>query len=135
MSPVDRSDLTFSPDASWIVAINSNLNNQKLYNNIVKELINGILRAFSWAVLSLVLKVCSDCFYTMDCLFQMLYGLGDLPSLLFGAGEREPRAGWRGRSRESWRMRRGREGSVGNHNYISEQLVFDKGEKETQHEC
>ena len=49
-----RSGLTYSPQASWLEAINSNLSNQKLYNNIVKEILNGLTRAFSWLVLSLV---------------------------------------------------------------------------------
>ena len=32
------------PEASWITAISKNLANQSLYNNVVKEILNGVLR-------------------------------------------------------------------------------------------
>ena len=37
-------ELSLEPEASWLKAIQKNLENQNLYNNIVKELLNGILR-------------------------------------------------------------------------------------------
>ena len=37
-------ELSLQPEASWLKAIYKNLSNQNLYNNIVKELLNGILR-------------------------------------------------------------------------------------------
>ena len=32
------------PEANWLTAINKNLANQSLYNNVVKEILNGFLR-------------------------------------------------------------------------------------------
>ena len=32
------------PEASWLTAIYKNLANQSLYNNAVKEILNGVLR-------------------------------------------------------------------------------------------
>ena len=32
------------PEASWLTAIYKNVANQSLYNNVVKEILNGILR-------------------------------------------------------------------------------------------
>ena len=32
------------PEASWLTAIYKNLANQSLYNNVVKEILNGVLR-------------------------------------------------------------------------------------------
>merc|ERR1712062_606823 len=43
------------PEANWLTAINKNLANQSLYNNVVKEILNGFLRSIGWIVLSLVL--------------------------------------------------------------------------------
>ena len=32
------------PEASWLTAIYKNVANQSLYNNVVKEILNGVLR-------------------------------------------------------------------------------------------
>ena len=32
------------PEASWLAAIQKNVANQSLYNNVVKEILNGVLR-------------------------------------------------------------------------------------------
>ena len=37
-------DFSLDPEASWLTAIKKNLANQSLYNNVVKELLNGLLR-------------------------------------------------------------------------------------------
>ena len=49
-----RLGVTLEPEASWQTALTSNLSQQKLYNNVVKELLNGLIRSFSWILLSLV---------------------------------------------------------------------------------
>ena len=74
--PVDRSGLTSSPEASWLAAINNNISNQKLYNNIVKEIINGVIRAGSWLVLSLVGIIISLQFSHFDVVLRFCMELG-----------------------------------------------------------
>ena len=88
---MDRSGLTSSPEASWLAALTNNVSNQKLYNNIVKELINGVIRAGSWLVLSLVGSIICLHFYLFCCYFQILCGIGDFPSGWLGREGREER--------------------------------------------
>merc|ERR1711892_176374 len=46
-------DVMFEEMAMWSDAFSKNLSNQGFYNNVIKEVLNGIIRIFGWLSLSM----------------------------------------------------------------------------------
>ena len=42
------------PEADWKTALERNLRNQSLYNNMINEIFNGLTRIIGWTLIALV---------------------------------------------------------------------------------